>query len=287
MNSHRILINSEFRESLSINDRGFSFGDGVFETIRIWKSTIPFWPEHFARLLKGLSILGIPIPDSFEEIILKDVVSLISANALSCNQSAVLKIIVTRGSGGIGYMPQSNAVPSIILMIKDDRYAASNSIIDQKNNKVFSLTCCKHTISSNPSLAGIKHLNRLDQVIASAELQGTFDEGLLLDVDGYVIEGTKSNLVCLNKGKWFMPKLSSCGIQGVMLKKFQFWLEKKKYPLIMQNLTMNDVLQAEHLFMMNSIMGIKEVTTFQGRKYVSSKEGIQIRRWLSESYGYE
>jgi 4-amino-4-deoxychorismate lyase len=281
------LINSEFRESLSINDRGFSFGDGVFETIRIWKSTIPFWPEHFARLLKGLSILGIPIPDSFEEIILKDVVSLISANALSCNQSAVLKIIVTRGSGGIGYMPQSNAVPSIILMIKDDRYAASNSIIDQKNNKVFSLTCCKHTISSNPSLAGIKHLNRLDQVIASAELQGTFDEGLLLDVDGYVIEGTKSNLVCLNKGKWFMPKLSSCGIQGVMLKKFQFWLEKKKYPLIMQNLTMNDVLQAEHLFMMNSIMGIKEVTTFQGRKYVSSKEGIQIRRWLSESYGYE
>jgi 4-amino-4-deoxychorismate lyase len=281
------LVNGKFEDSLSVNDRGLSFGDGVFETIRIWKSVIPFWSDHFSRLQRGLAVLGITTPESFEDSLLKDVASLISENASLCSQSAVLKIIVTRGCLGRGYLPSLDSVPTIILMIKENVYAspASNSAKEGGGN--FSLICCKHPISSNPVLAGIKHLNRLDQVLASTELQDKYDEGLLLDANGYVIEGTKSNLVILKNGQWITPDLSSCGIQGVMLKRCQIWLEKRKVSLIKQPLTIKDVLQADHLFMMNSIMGIRGVTTFLNSHYSSSsKEFDQLQRWLSESYGY-
>ncbi len=286
----RILVNGKFVDQIPVKDRGLAYGDGVFETIRIFESKMPFWPEHVARLLIGLRRLSIVFPENLEQLLLSDIKILISNNSVLCSHSAIIKIVVTRGSGGRGYSPKNCNKPLRIcllsenpyeLMNKDSSFSSFNFYPDK-----FKLIICTHPISTNAKLAGIKHLNRLDQVLASNELLEQDDEGLLVDHSGSIVEGTKSNVVVQSQGEWHTPKLTDSGVQGVMLNAFKKFIVSTGETWQEVHLSRKAFTEVDHIYIMNSVLGIRHVSEFQGRHFQIPADYYQIRKWLSEAYGY-
>ncbi|CAG7857314.1 partial 4-amino-4-deoxychorismate lyase, partial [biofilm metagenome] len=177
-----ILINGIEADHLPINDRGLHYGDGLFETIEVSEGHPVFLEQHLQRLTAGCSTLMIPIPDLPT---LRDEVYRVCHGF----QQAVLKVIITRGSGGRGYRPPDNAAPTRIVSLHSFPDYPINFAEDGINARF-----CSTRLGLNPALAGIKHLNRLEQVMARAEwnLPG-IQEGLMLDLNDHVIEGTMTN----------------------------------------------------------------------------------------------
>jgi 4-amino-4-deoxychorismate lyase len=188
-----------------VADRGLHYGDGLFETVAIVDGRPCLWDRHLARLHAGCEHLGIPSP----------VADLLTEEALSLGHghaSAVLKVIVTRGEGGRGYRPPRPATPRRILRITPwpgypERWRAQGVRVRY----------CATRLGDQPLLAGLKHLNRLEQVMARAEWDDpAIAEGLMLDLGGRVIEGTQTNVFAIENGRLLTPPLDRCGVVGVV-----------------------------------------------------------------------
>ncbi len=181
--------------------RGIAYGDGVFETMRAVGGSIPWWPAHRARLALGAARLRIALPSS-------ECIDHALQDWLSQHRDAVIKLIVTRGSGGRGYATASDAPPVWALM------AAPLPAPSRPGGLV--LRWCDARLSRQPLLAGIKHCNRLEQILARAEWSDTdIDEGLMRDTEGDVVAATAANLFVLREGCWWTPPVDHCGIAGV------------------------------------------------------------------------
>ena len=184
-----ILINGVSKQHIEISDRGFQYGDGLFETIEVRDGQAVFLERHLERLNAGCHRLHIPFPGA--ELLSFEVKKLCREKACGIGSvRAVLKIIVTRGSGGRGYRQPDVIQPTRVLSLHP--YPDYPEIYKEQGIVVrFCSTC----LGLNPSLAGIKHLNRLEQVMARFEWNDpAIQEGLMLDVNGHVIEGTMTNL---------------------------------------------------------------------------------------------
>jgi len=249
-----ILINGESSDLIAATDRGLHYGDGVFETIAIRNGRPQFWPAHMERLLDGCARLGIPVPD---------VTLLAAETAALCEDSerAVLKIIITRGSGGRGYRPPESAQPQRILM----RYPWPEHTIPDEG---ITVRRCATPLGCNPVLAGIKHLNRLEQVVARSEWSDdTIHEGVMCDTEGYVVEGTMSNLFAVRDGVLLTPDLANCGVAGIMRQQIlalagqlSIWCEFQRFKY--------EALQTmDEIFVTNSIIGIWPVARMEERTF--------------------
>lgn len=232
-------------------DRGLHYGDGIFETISIRNidtlSQHPFFHYHLQRLKLGLEKLLFPVIDF--EVLLKEVNAFIR-NANKVQPVWILKLIITRGQSGRGYTP-SHSQPNIILL--QNKYptypeAFSTEGIEAGWSKI--------QLPIDPQLAGIKHLNRLSQVLASIETPSTCQEVLLCNARKNVIEGSKSNLFVVIKGQIFTPCLKDSGVQGVMRSYLLQHLRTKRYFVEERVLFEADLAQAEEIFVCNSIIGI-------------------------------
>ena len=211
------LINGQFSELISVHDRGLLYGDGCFETIRLSQSIPVLLDLHLNRLQASLLQLGIAIDTSLLHTELQQLID--------CNPAdGILKIIITRGIGGRGYRPYTNTTNATESTSTTKN--TSTRILqyfpypaDYPDNVVkgVAVTVCEHRLSISTSFGGMKHLNRLDQVIASQELSEPFAEGLCLDQFKHVIEGTRSNLLAVIKDKLITPDLTHAGVRGVML----------------------------------------------------------------------
>ena len=184
------------------SDRGLAYGDGLFETMAAADGRIRWLDLHLSRLTDGCARLGIPTPSL--ELVRREI-------AEHCPRTgrAVAKLIVTRGSGARGYRPPAHPEPTRILAISAwPNYPATNY------TRGIELQTLKLRLGQNPRLAGLKHLSRLEQVLAQAELRDTVaDEGLLLDTDGWVVGGTSSNVFAV-RGRSLQPRRSraaGCG----------------------------------------------------------------------------
>jgi len=176
---------------------------------------------------------------------------------------AVLKVIVTRGSGGRGYR-----VP--------DKPAATR-IVQLHNWPVFSPSCAEHGVAvrvcetrlgHNKALAGIKHLNRLEQVLARREWSDPdIMEGLLLDADGHLVEGTMSNLFLVKEGTLLTPDLQRCGVAGVMRTRVLELADRLSFAADIRQLEMQHLLAADEVFICNSLIGIWPVIAVDARGY--------------------
>ena len=177
-----MLINGEPGQTISINDRGFLYGDGVFETIRVIDHQLSLWSLHQQRLLNSCQLLSLTVnlPKLLEEL---------SVLLKASPSDGIAKIIVTRAPGGRGYTPDKNSESTRIVQFHP--FPPSYS---QKAKDGVRVRFCDQPISINSRLAGMKHLGRLDQVLASIELSDDYDEGIMSTDSGLVIEGTKSNL---------------------------------------------------------------------------------------------
>ncbi|WP_020408411.1 aminodeoxychorismate lyase [Hahella ganghwensis] len=253
------LVNGTLTDGCQVADRGLQYGDGVFETILVQKLTPVLWKEHLTRLEKGCCALGIPYLVD-REVLLSRVLALIDLwceSHSSSDNRYVIKIIVTRGSGGRGYRPPGKVNPTEIVAV----YPAPSFSSELYLHGV-AVRTLKTPVSQNLLLAGHKHLNRLDQVIASAELEEDEFEGIMCLPDGQLIEGTRSNILVRIKGRWITPELSLAGVNGVVRQYLLAKSEKLGLKVEEGRLGQAELAGIQAMALMNSVFGIIPVNRF-------------------------
>ena len=265
-----MLINGEPGNTISIRDRGLLYGDGVFRTLNVRQGRPQHWPLHYRKLQHDCAALDITCPD-FEQLT-AELHSLSEAHA-----DAVFKIIVTRGMSQRGYAPAPDAVPNHI-------WDASPMPVypeDWKKSGV-KLSLCRLCLGHQPRLAGIKHLNRLENVLAAAEL-GDAAEGILQDTEGHVIEGTRSNVFLVLKGRLITPDLSRCGVAGVQRDRVMSYAKEQGMAVEVRDVELNELHAADELFLTNSVFGLWPVARFEERRRTDFSHAVRIRAWLERS----
>ncbi len=242
------LINGKAASEISITDRGFNYGDGLFETIKIRNGKPVYWQRHIDRLSSGCKRLKISPQDML--LLLAEATSLTS----SLDQG-VLKITITRGQGGRGYaFPDRVQVTRILAVYPEPDYP---SVVKLNGIK---LKTCKTRLPINPLLAGIKHLNRLEQVLARSEFNSPeYHEGLMLDREGRPVEGVMSNIFWVRSGQLFTPVLDNCGVEGVIRSIIIELAEKNSIACKIAAFNMDDLMTSDEVFMTNSLIGIWSV----------------------------
>lgn len=261
------LVNGE-TTGLDPADRGLAYGDGLFETMAAERGHIRWLDLHLDRLEAGCRLLEIP---SFSRSLLEQE---IRAHCPSDGR-AVVKLIVTRGSGTRGYMPPEPATPTRVLSISDwPDYPSSHYL------NGIEVHVCRLRLSDNTLLAGIKHLCRLEQVLAQLELRGhTAQQGLLLDTTGHVVGGTSSNVFAVIGGELATPSLLRSGIKGVMRRAVLEAAHTLGIRAAERDLTLADMLAANELFVTNSLFGIWPIAQIDGQRF---PVGPTTRRLMSE-----
>lgn len=247
------LINGRQAEHISIRDRGFQYGDGCFETIRVLFNNLILRVEHLARLRRACAALSLSVDFDLLET---EIALLLRSNA---EPDAILKITVTRGESDRGYSPIDTAQCTRVLQLKP--YKSPDTATGAK------IVFCQHRLSSNSSLVGIKHLNRLDQVLASAQIPAGQDEGLCMDETGNVIEGCRSNLLVVIDNHLVTPVLSHCGVEGVMLNHTISAFEAQGTPVTRERINVEQLKAAEDILLCNSVFGVWPVAEISGEDW--------------------
>ena len=284
--AHITLVNGVETSAIDIADRGLAYGDGLFETMRVQEGEIPLLSLHLKRFLKGVNVLFLGEESRLKRDFLRYVkVTLDVMKSNVCLETCVIKMMVTRGNGGRGYVSPDEAQCHFIAQVFDLPSYPELFSIDG-----ITIRECQYRLGFQPQLAGIKHLNRLDQVLASQELLGD-PEGLLIDYEDKVIEGTKSNLLVFKGESVITPSLSSCGVHGVLREELLAPAHKLSISIVTEDVMLSDLSQCDGLAMINSVFGIWFVKTLilQDGKKINYKKpanyGI-IRDYLAQHFSY-
>jgi 4-amino-4-deoxychorismate lyase len=276
-----ILINGQPAEHISVLDRGFQYGDGLFETLHVVAGKPRRWQRHMARLAEGCRRLHIDMPDT--ALLLDEAESLCHGRA-----DAVLKIIVTRGSGERGYAPPAQAKVTRVVSVSDRAAFPASYYSDGVAVRV-----CATRLASNPALAGIKHLNRLEQVLARSEWDSAHSgietdqqiaEGLMLDNKNNVIEGTMSNLFCVQAGEHGpllkTPLLDQCGVRGIARDCLLEAAAEAGMSTQETTLSLDDVHQSQEVFLSNSLIGVWPVRRLENQAFPVGPVTTQLSQAL-------
>ena len=253
-----ILVDGVAQPQVDAMDRGLHYGDGLFETLAVFAGKIRCWTDHWQRLSEGCQRLGLACP---EQGLLEREIFELSKDA----RRKVVKILLTRGSGPRGYRPPSKSIPRRILIASDwpdypPQYARAGVRV----------RLCRTRLGHNPALAGLKHCGRLEQVLARQEWQDEAEEGLMLDLDGNVIEGTMSNVFLVRGNTLVTPDLSQCGVAGVTRQRIISRSPGLGIPVEISEVTLDQVREAGALFLCNTLIGLWPVRTFEGCEYPAS-----------------
>ena len=246
------LVNGECVASVAAADRGLSYGDGVFETIAVVEHEPRLWERHLDRLERGCERLGFAAPS---RAAWRD-----DLHKLPLPRFGVLRISATRGTGGRGYEPPPSPRPTRIL-----RCLAAPARPAEWWSEGVAVRFCTTQLSIQPALAGIKHLNRLEQVMARQEWRtSAVAEGLMETPDGRIIEATATNLIVDHGDRLGIPATDDCGVDGVM----QTWLMEQAAALgaVVERdaLRREDLLGARGVMLTNSLIGLWPVQSIAG-----------------------
>lgn len=233
--------------ALDAQDRGLAYGDGVFETLRVQSGRAVWWQAHVERLAAGARRLGIPGPDP--AWLAREAAQLLAQSP----ERAVLKLIYTRG-GGRGYGPPPAPQPSLVMALHELPAPLPSRL---------ALRWCETRLAVQPVLAGIKHLNRLEQVLARAEWQDeAVHEGVMLDTEGHVACATAANVFARIQGRWLTPKVDRCGVAGIA----RAWVMAQGLGTAAA-FTAAQLEQAEAVFLCNAVRGILPVAALGQRHW--------------------
>lgn len=251
-------INGVLHATLSPLDRGLAYGDGLFETCRVLDGQVPLWRWHHERLLHGCRRLGIAVNEA-ELLAQRDLMLRVAGEQENGQVPAqekaqgILKVIVTRGEGGRGLKRPETADPTLCWLF----YPGENPLWGSGAREGISARVCDYRLADNPNLAGLKHLNRLDYVLARAEWDDEYQEGLLLDARDHLVEGTISNVFGVVEGQLVTPALNHNGVAGVMRR---LLLEKLApgagLTVYERAMSLPEFKKAEEVFVCNSVFGI-------------------------------
>lgn len=269
------LINGSFEHAISALDRGFSYGDGVFRTMRVHNGLPVSWPFHYQKLVADCAAIGIVCPSA--ELLMSDFQKLFEQELFSANSHQVAKIIITRGEGERGYAPPVITVPSRVLIKSSMPHYA-----DVNYEQGVQLHVCSIKLSAQPKLAGIKHLNRLENVMARMEWrdEAIFD-GLLLDNHGNVIECTMSNIFMRRANKLLTPDLTQCGVAGITRQRILGLSKLLDLEIVIGSFTLSELLQADEVIICNSLYGAFQVHKIGGTVWPKLSLAEKIRNIVS------
>lgn len=247
------LINGHECSTISIHDRGLNYGDGVFETIAIHDGVPLLWDLHWKRFVKACDRLSLNLPD---KVILEDELGSLSDRI----KNGVIKIILTRGSSERGYKPDIEQENTRIL-------SATLGSQGKKIRNDIEVYICEYVVYPEPQLAGIKHLNRLPQVMASIDRENNDKMGILCDNNNNLVEAISANIFIVANGVLQTPDLTEYGVEGVMR---EYILEQARMLDIqtkIKKLNQSCLQNAEEVFLTNSIIGILPVRKFINTTY--------------------
>ena len=273
----KALINGKVQAGVAVDDRGLQYGDGVFETIAVAEAGPLCLDEHLSRLREGCERLSIPPPAL---PVLCAEVALVSGSSSGpgsgSSPGAVLKIILTRGAGGRGYAPPAEARPNrIVALYPWPGYPPEHATAGVR------LRFCRQRYGINPALAGIKHLNRLEQILARAEWQDqAIAEGLVMDLDGNVVEGTMSNFFMVKDRALLTSDLHACGVRGVIRQKIIGLAAGLGLAVHEQAISRELLLQADEIFLCNSLIGVWPARMLAGQPFKPGPITRRIHRAL-------
>jgi len=260
------LVDGEISDRISAADRGLQYGDGLFETIAVFGGQPRFWQGHMDRLSLGCEQLGLPVTP--QSVLLRELRT-VSAGHSKC----VVKMIISRGISDRGYAPGNSAGTNRIVSSHAWPGAEGNQAILGIRARM-----CSLRLGIQPALAGLKHLNRLEQVMARAEWEDpAIDEGILLDREDHVICAVSSNIFLVHSGRLLTPRLDRCGVRGVMrgaiLSAFRERCEQRRLLLDM-------LPEADEVFICNSVRGVLPVTRIDHWEFDTGPVTRDVQGWL-------
>ncbi|MFT5658798.1 MAG: 4-amino-4-deoxychorismate lyase [Gammaproteobacteria bacterium] len=249
----KLMPEQSINEVLHWQERGLHYGDGLFETLLKIDGEIPHWQAHYQRLAKGCNRLHLPTPD-------QSWLEQKTAEVTHDSETNVIKIIVTRGVGGRGLNLPNPDQSSIFVLAYPYTHA---------NPAPLNISVCNTRLPINPNLAGLKHLNRLDYVLATIELESrpNKDEAILCDTDGFVVEGIISNLFFCKEGSLFTPDLELAGVEGIMRAKIIEYFASRSNPVQIGRFEITQLQQADECFLCNSVQGIRPIGSIDDQPF--------------------
>ena len=264
------LINGSFNGVISALDRGFSYGDGVFRTVKVIQGLPEHWPLHYQTLVKDCSAIGIVCPSA--DVFINDFEQLFSIEELV----AVAKIIVTRGEGERGYKPPAITNPMRVMIKSQMPIYAQERFSDG-----VTLHLCETRVGHQPKLAGIKHLNRLENVLARLEWHDPeIADGLMLDIADNVIECTAANIFARYNDLLITPKLDQCGVAGVTRKQIMARAQTLKLKTAVETIDLKRLLAADEVIICNSLFGAWQVRALQNKIWPKQNLAVNLRKAL-------
>ena len=268
------LVNGVASAVLDAHDRGLHYGDGVFETLAVADGRARYFQRHMRRLELGCRRLGFPAPG-------RRVVEAEIGRLCESSKRSVVKLIVTRGTGERGYAPPAQPRPSRVLL----RYPWP-AYDEAEAQAGVAVRCCTTRLGLNEALAGIKHLNRLEQVLARSEwTDPDTREGLMFDSDGFVIEGVHSNVFLVSGGRLRTPRLDRCGVAGIVRERVLEIAAKEGLDTECCRLLHGDLVGADEIFLTSTVTGIVPVARVDARQFTVGEITLRLRGLLAEDTG--
>ena len=257
------------------NDRAASYGDGVFTTMLVEDGKVALRDRHVQRLIMDAQRLGLTLQ--------KDAVEQAIIQAARPIRGGVLKLLVSAGEGGRGYSRSENTQP----VMHFSEHARPQQYLKQAS---YGLTVIRANtcLASQPLLAGIKHLNRLEQVLIKREIsQSQADDALVCDYQGVLIEASAANVFWFENGCWFTPDLSDCGVSGVMRGFVIDWMRKREIPLQIGRFSLSQCKHATSMMLTNALMELVPVRDMHIGKdifHLDVTPVTQLRQSMASDY---
>lgn len=268
------LVNGVESESISVRDRGLMYGDGVFRTFRLHRGKPVLWLRQYAKLAADCEVLRLVCPAA--DVLGRDLVA-VAMRFPDC----VIRIVITRGSGERGY-----AIPAAASPVRVVSASPLPDYPQRYYDHGVRVQLCRIRLAAQPALAGIKHLNRLENVLARAEWSDPgIAEGLLCDLDGKVICGTMSNVFLVQGDELVTPDLAHCGVAGVQRELVIELARTNGIATRIAYVSIDELLAAGELFLVNSVIGVWPIAAFGQKSWHPGPVTAQVRRWIEHAEG--
>ncbi len=239
------LVDGVISEFVPADDRGLAYGDGLFETVAVAGGRPRLWQAHMDRLARGCARLGLAPPA--QELLWRE-----ACTVAAGQQRCIVKIVLTRGSGGRGYVPSDDPRP--LRVVSAHPWPEG---LDEVRETGVEAVVLETRLALQPALSGIKHLNRLEQVMAARELADhPGKEGILLNTEGYVISAVSANLFVVQGEQLLTPRMDRCGIHGVLR---DMLLRDHKARCERRRITLDLMADADEVFLCSAVRGIVPV----------------------------
>ena len=241
-----VIINGEVKSNVSIFNRNMQYGDGLFETCVAKDNKVLFWDNHFARLNNGCDRLN--IKKIANSVWLEDIKKALS---LSSEKNCIVKLILSRGNSLRGYSYSKDIEPVRVVIV--------SQMNEYKTKETYSLEFAISGFHSNPNLAGIKHCNRLEQILARTNMLA--DEAIMLDENQSVVSVTQGNIYLIFGNKLITPKLERCGVIGSRRSIILELSRLTNLEVREDDISIKQLEKANEVFVSNSLIGIQPVTS--------------------------